>query len=197
MLQSSGIRDCAKGSNRMRLSAISCCLMLSLILCSCVGHGSVSASHPDGFQSAKVVRVVDGDTLIVSIDGAESYCRELQIDAPESKHPDASLNTDEGAAASEFVSSVLKKGDTVYLQSGAEDVDNYGRLLRYVWLEIPSDPADSGEASSKMLNAITVREGYAEAHAYTWDATYSPMFRDLQDEAVRNGKGVSYLWARD
>ena len=191
------MRDCVKGFDYMKLSVISVSLALVLLLCSCVERGSASTSHPVDFQTAKVIRVVDGDTLIVSIGGAESYCRELQIDAPESKHPDASLNTDEGAAASEFVSSVLKKGDTVYLQSGAEDVDDYGRLLRYVWLEIPSDPADSDEASSKMLNAITVREGYAEAHAYTWDATYSPMFRDLQDEAVRNGKGVSYLWARD
>ena len=47
-----------------------------------------------------VIRAVDGDTLLILINGEEISVRLIGIDAPESVHSDISRNTEEGRFAS-------------------------------------------------------------------------------------------------
>ena len=154
-----------------------------------------AAGVPAGFKQAEVVRVVDGDTLQVYLDGEKQKVRLIGVNCPESVASDESRNTAEGRDASDFTHDVLHEGDIVWLQSDYNDVDQYDRLLRYVWLELPSDPYDYDEIASKMLNAILVGEGYAEARVYGEDDLYADVLDELEYEAVINDRGVSYMWA--
>lgn len=130
-------------------------------------------------EVATVVRVVDGDTIVVELDGEEQYVRLIGIDAAESVHPDESRNTEEGEEASDHLKSILSDGDTVYLQKDTSDTDKYDRLLRYVWLEMPTDVSDIDEISTKMLNAILILDGYADPARYEPDTAYADVFDSL------------------
>ena len=166
--------------------------------CAAGGEGSGGESEggiPEGFEQAEVVRVVDGDTLQVRIDGEKWRVRLIGINCPESVASDESRNTAEGRDASDFTHELLGEGDVVWLQMDRSDVDQYDRLLRYVWIEAPSDPFDEDEIADKMLNAILVKEGYAEARIYGDDDLYAYELDALEREAVANGRGVSYMWA--
>lgn len=147
------------------------------------------------FQVATVDYVVDGDTIDVIVDGSEARVRLAGIDAPESASHDESVNTDEGAASTEYVRVLLPQGLMVYLQKDQSETDKYGRLVRYVWLEVPNNPASSEEVAAKMVNSLIVDAGYAKAYRYWPDITYADQLGAAQGRAVAAGLGVSYLWA--
>ena len=130
---------------------------------------------------ASLVRVVDGDTIIVNLDGEDYSVRLIGINTPESVAPDSyrTKNTIEGTEASNEVKDMLSDVDTIYLQKDISDTDKYNRLLRYVWLEEPTDEKDINEISTKMLNAILVDKGIAEVATYEPDTEYEWAFEEL------------------
>lgn len=75
-----------------------------------------------------VVRVVDGDTLIVDRDGREEKIRMLCINTPEQGKSYYDAATD---SLRDLVSS--GKVRLVYEQEGKQELDRYGRLLAYVF----------------------------------------------------------------
>lgn len=135
------------------------------------------------FQSAVLIRVVDGDTIVVEIDAEQYKVRLIGIDTPESVASQEYLdrtgkeNTEAGKTASEYTKSLLADYHEVYLQKDTSDTDRYGRLLRYVWLEVPEDCNDVKELATKCLNGILVRNGYAEIATYKPDTKYA---KDLE-----------------
>lgn len=151
------------------------------------GDNAEEKEHPGEFQKARLVRVVDGDTIVVDIGGEEHKVRLIGIDAPESVASSKYLdrtgkeNTREGEKASNFVKDLLADTETVYLQKDVSETDRYGRLLRYVWLELPEDDEDMEEISTKMLNGILVWEGIAEPAAYAPDTAHQADFEYLAD----------------
>lgn len=160
-------------------------VILSLVLllfssgCNTLKTSQVSASTTKQQQNSKdssqnletveVSRVVDGDTIKINLGEEEYSVRMIGIDTPESVHPDKSKNTIFGKKASDYTKSKIKEGQTVYLQKDLSDTDKYGRLLRYVWLEMPKDTEDTEEVKSKMFNAILIEDGYANAYPYKPD----------------------------
>ena len=143
------------------------------------------------FEEAVVKRVVDGDTIVVNVDGyGDISVRMIGINTPESVASDEYLakkgtaNSDEGKAASNFTKDLLKDVDVVYLQKDTSETDPYDRLLRYVWLEVPEDAFSIEEVSDKMVNAILVEEGYAEAVFYAPDGMYKDYFEELDDNNI-------------
>lgn len=134
-------------------------------------------------EEVTLVRVVDGDTLVVRFDtGEDEKVRLIGINTPESVAPNSyrTKNTKEGEEASKYVKTMLEDVDTVYLQSDTSDRDKYDRLLRYVWLDIPDDVYDKSEIKEKMLNAILVEDGIAEVATYEPDTTYADLFEELE-----------------
>lgn len=127
----------------------------------------------------KVVRVVDGDTLIVQIDDKEERVRLIGVDTPESVHPDASKNVEAGKVASEFTKSRLE-GEYIELEFDVQERDKYGRLLAYVW--------HNGE----MFNKVLLREGYAQVATFPPNVKYVEEFTQLEREAREAKRG---LWA--
>lgn len=140
------------------------------------------------FQAAHLERVVDGDTIVVDIDGESYKVRLIGINTPESVASEEYLertgkeNTEAGKAASEYTKAVLENVDTVFLQMDVSDTDRYDRLLRYVWVELPNDCNDKYEIETKMLNAMLVKDGIADVEIYEPDDLYAETFKQIEME---------------
>ena len=138
--------------------------------------GSGQRVPRDASEWRLVVRVVDGDTLL--LDGNERV-RLIGVNTPESVDPRRPVE-EFGKEAAEFVRR-LAEGQRVRLEFGDESQDRYGRTLAFVHLE-----------SGIFLNAEIIRQGYG--HAYTrYPFKYADEFRALEQEARANNRG---LWAR-
>ena len=130
----------------------------------------------DGLTQALVTRVVDGDTIVVSIEGEEFRVRYIGIDTPETvdpRRPVACFGVEASARNSELVD-----GLTIGLERDVSETDSFGRLLRYVWV------------GDQMVNATLVEEGYATASTFPPDVKYSDTFAELQSEAQSEGSGL-------
>ena len=83
----------------------------------------------------KVIRVVDGDTIVVDYQGKHEKVRLLCVDTPESVHPDKKQNIPMGKVASNYAKKKLG-GKYVDLEfEGSRRRGNYGRLLTYVFVD--------------------------------------------------------------
>ena len=136
----------------------------------------------ENFEEARAEYVIDGDTLIVTVDGGTCRVRLIGIDCEESALKDESLNTDKGRQEAAFVRERVSEGDTLYLQKDVTETDRYGRLLRYVWLELPDDPTDVGEVRTKMLEGILIDQMETRVEDYPPDVAYSDIFREISGE---------------
>lgn len=142
---------------------------------------------------ATLVRVVDGDTLVVKVDGEEAKVRLIGVDTPESVASEAYLaltgkkNTEEGVKASDYTKELLKDIKTLWLEKDTSDTDKYGRLLRYVWLERPTDTSDINEIAGKMLNAVLIKNGVAEIATYKPDTAHKADFETIYAMSHEDG----------
>lgn len=135
-------------------------------------------------EKVVVARVIDGDTIELK-DGTR--VRLIGVNTPES-----TTRTEEyGKEASNYTVSTLS-GKTVWLQKDVSEKDRYNRLLRVIWLAIPTDDQNENEIRQKMFNAHLVLNGYAEPATYPPDVKYSDYFVKFAREARENNKG---LWA--
>jgi endonuclease YncB( thermonuclease family) len=100
------------------------------------------------------IRVVDGDTIVVGIQGTSKYIRLIGIDAPE---PNVSSGPECYATeATEHLKELTRTGTvTLYNDESQGTYDKFSRILAYV--ELP-DGTDLGE---QML-----RDGYAREFMY-------------------------------
>lgn len=147
--------------------------------------GIISFGKPDDseidFESVQLVRVVDGDTLLVSSEGEDVRVRMIGIDTPESVHPDERLNTAEGIKASEYVKELLDGVGTLYLEYDVEKYDKYERVLAYVWLSDTVNPNNPDDTRVYMLNAILLEHGIANEYEYPPNMKYVALFRQIAD----------------
>ena len=125
----------------------------------------------------EVVRVVDGDTIVINYNGKDEKVRLIGVDTPESVHSDKSKNTKEGVKVSDYTKSKLT-GKMVSIELDVEERDKYGRILAYVYLD--------GEMYNKHLLEI----GYAKVATYPPNVKYVEDFKELQKEARENNKGL-------
>lgn len=138
---------------------------------------STSTASSENYTTT-VIRVVDGDTLVVNYNGVEEYVRLIGVDTPESVHPDSSKNTDAGFAASEFTT-VYLTGKEVELEFDVQQRDNYGRLLAYVYLD------------GEMFNEKLLRTGYANIATYPPNVKYVDRFTEIvknRDPSIPSGE---------
>jgi len=139
-------------------------------------EATAAPSATAGRTPAHVVRVIDGDTIVVVIDGLEYRVRYIGINTPETVDPRKPVEC-YGREASQR-NRELVDGKTVGLEKDVSETDQYGRLLRYVWVD------------DDMVNAILVREGYALVSSYPPDVKYQELFLDLEREAREAGRGL-------
>ncbi len=132
-------------------------------------------------ERARVVSVTDGDTIRVSIDGRGVSVRYIGIDAPETVDPRRPVGCF-GKEASD-ANTRLVAGRTVELEKDVSETDRYGRLLRYVYVEVEG-------RGMVMVNEELVRAGYARASTYPPDVKYEDRFRALEAQARAGGAGL-------
>ena len=82
----------------------------------------------------KVIRVVDGDTIVVNYEGKPEKVRLLCVNTPESVHPDKKQNIPMGKVASDYTKNRLK-GKYVDLEFEGPLRGRYGRLLAYIFVD--------------------------------------------------------------
>ena len=149
---------------------------------------------------AKVERVVDGDTMIVSFmfDDGSKYLKErvrfLGVDTPETVHPNKPVQY-YGKEASDFTKSQLTD-KTVWLQTDVNPKDRYDRMLAYVWLKEPTakDLDDEASIRKNMYNARLLLDGYAQLMTIQPNSRYANLFVHFQREARQENKG---LWGKE
>lgn len=138
------------------------------------------APVPQGLY--RVVKVVDGDTIKVSIDNKIETIRMIGVDTPETVDPRRKVGCF-GREASDFTKKTLSN-QNVKLESDvlSGDRDKYQRLLRYVFL-----------ADGQNFNQVLIENGYG--HEYTYNSIpykYQNIFKQAEIDARDNSRG---LWA--
>jgi micrococcal nuclease len=126
--------------------------------------------------SARVARVVDGDTIEIELDGGREDLRLIGIDTPETVKPGTPVQC-YGPRASSFTHRLLE-GRTVSVVFGVERRDVYGRLLGYVRL------------GDRMVNAMLIRRGLARTLTIPPNDRFAPLLRRLELRAARAGRGL-------
>lgn len=132
----------------------------------------------------KVTRVVDGDTIVVKINGEEIKVRLIGVNTPESVSNDESKNCEEGVIVSDYMKTMLTNED-VYLEYDEEQYDKYERTLAYVYW------------NGMMVNRILIMNGYATTMTVKPNTKYADMFKEEQKKAKENGIGFwgsSTIW---
>jgi micrococcal nuclease len=119
-------------------------------------------------QEVLVTKVIDGDTFI--IEGGE-HVRMLGMDTDEKGYP----CYDDAKLALEGM--ILNR--RVVLETDLENKDQYGRLLRWVWL------------NDTLVNFEMVKEGLAVAR-FDSDVNYREEIRAAEQAAIANNVGCKW-----
>jgi micrococcal nuclease len=121
-------------------------------------------------SQARVVRVIDGDTIEIA---GGAHVRYIGMDTPEI-YPEVGFYGPEAKAKNiEMV-----EGKLVTLEKDVSETDKYGRLLRYVYVD------------GVFVNGELVRLGYARAVAYPPDTRYRWQLEKLEKEAKAAKLGI-------
>jgi micrococcal nuclease len=129
---------------------------------------------------ATVVRITDGDTIVVAYGGKEYKVRYIGMDSPETVDPSSPIQWMGPQATA--ANAALVAGKTVFLEKDVSEVDRYDRLLRYVWL--------TDGAAWTLVNLELVRQGVASAKSYPPDTKYDALYLVAEGEAHRSALGL-------
>ena len=148
-------------------------IALLLLFSGCAAGGGSSSE-----VEVEVSRVIDGDTVEISpaVDGKEDV-RLIGVDTPETA---GSPRGDQpyGAEASEFTEDKLE-GRGVTLRFDEERVDDYGRLLAYVY-----------SPDGAMFNVTLLEKGYAQVATFPPNVRHLEEFREAQRSARKEERGI-------
>jgi micrococcal nuclease len=147
-------------------------LSLALMMTACGNKPAAAA----GRERVKVERIVDGDTLEVTMKGKKEKVRLIGVDTPETKKPNTPVMF-YGKEASAFTKKRLES-KTVELEFDVEKMDRYDRLLAYVWIE------------DELFNRTLVQEGYARIATFPPNVKYVDAFKQDQETARNKKKGL-------
>jgi len=120
----------------------------------------------------KIIRIVDGDTIVIEYDGKYEKVRMLCVNTPESVHSDAKQNIPMGKVASKYTQKKLT-GKYVNLEFEIDRLrGHYGRLLAYVFVD------------GQNLNLDLVRQGLSPYYTkYGKSQKYDSKFRAAEKQA--------------
>lgn len=132
---------------------------------------------PDStFEQGLVKRVIDGETIVVEIDGKEQQVRYIGISAPKDL-----VNYQRFGEKAASVNEDLVRGQSVRLYTDASNADRAGRLLRYVY------------AGSLFVNAELVRLGLATVVSDPPNTACFAALLEAEREASQKKAG---MWSR-
>lgn len=164
-------------------------LLVSLVITLLAGLlGYQIVDRPDGPRllpipepgTYHVVKIEDGDTITVDMNGRDERVRFIGIDTPETQDPRKPVQCF-GKAASEYTKNLI--GDNaVRLEADplSGNRDRYNRLLRYIYLP-----------DGRLAQAEILKQGYGFAYT-SFPFTKSEEFVNYQREARESNRG---LWS--
>ncbi|MCS7134680.1 MAG: thermonuclease family protein [Candidatus Pacearchaeota archaeon] len=118
-------------------------------------------------EKALVTQVSDGDTIVIQ---GGKIVRLLGIDSKEENEP-------YGKEAKEWLEGrILFK--EIELEKDKQDKDQYGRLLRWIWL------------NGSLINEEIVLEGYAIAKFFGENKKYQARIQEAERQAIKQKKGI-------
>ncbi len=121
------------------------------------------------YYTSRVTKVIDGDTIDVIYDGAETSVRYIGMDAPETHSGSDKPIGEYGEKAYEFNKNLINSAnDEVHLEFDKERYGNYGRLLAYVYVD------ENG--TDVMLNSLLLKNGLAWPLTYTESSKHTKEF---------------------
>ncbi len=159
-------------------------IVAALLLATAAGCATRDEPAPPAQGAARgatVVRVVDGDTLIARVDGADERVRLLGVDAPESVTPERAVECF-GPQAGREAARLLPRGAAITLVGDPTQGrrDRFGRLLAEVTV--------NGQATT--VNERLIAGGYAEVFRGDGRARLLPALRRAQSSARAARRGL-------
>jgi len=154
-------------------------LISGLVACTSIAEyqepalASRTGPPPPG-DRVRVSYVIDGDTIEVVEQGQAYRVRYIGVDTPERDEP----FYQEAADANRK----LVDQQEVILVRDVSETDQYGRLLRYVFLQ-----------NGTFVKAELIAQGYGRVVTFPPDVAQIDLFTQLQREAQQNRRG---LWAQ-
>ena len=171
------------GRKAHRAAALIVALVLALAA-GCATETSDRADAPNrqagpsqdaGFESAQVVRVIDGVSIEVEVAGQVVEIKYLGVDLLPAERGEGP--NDRALQFNRF----LVDGETVELERGAVETDPLGRRLRYVY------------ADGEMVNMALLVNGHATVASFPAEFAHQESFQIAEQSARRDRRG---FWAR-
>jgi micrococcal nuclease len=151
-----------------------------VLTASAVTSWYLGAHHDDAVPPARVVDVLDGDTVVVRLrGGGTDTVRLLGVDTPETHHPTKPVECF-GPEAAAYTARRLT-GRLVHLEGDVEARDVYGRRLAYVVV------------SGHRFNDELLRKGYARLLVIAPNRRHAHALLDAELAARHAVRG---LWRR-
>lgn len=142
-----------------------------------VGGVAVYAQPASEPEPVTVERVIDGDTVDVRLEGETERIRLLNVDTPETKHPEKEIEC-LGPEATEFLQEQLPVGQEIKLEFDEERTDRYGRVLAGIFKD------------DELINAQIARAGLGVAASFDPNTRFFSEVKSAQDEAESQGVGL-------
>lgn len=128
-----------------------------------------------------VLKVVDGDTLSINMDGKTQTIRIIGLNTPETVDPRKPVECFGKQASDKAKELLTGKKVRIEKDPGQGDYDKYNRLLAYIFLE-------DGTNFSKYM----IEQGYGYEYTYDLPYKYQKEFKQAQEQAKTQKIG---LWA--
>ena len=150
------------------------CLMPMLL------SGIILTAEPVYKEPARVMRIINGDTLTILYHGKWEEIKLLGLDMPETTLNDKvyekalkssttpAVIINRGLTDREFVKKYLQYGSQVWIEFDVQKRDRFSRLLGYVYL-----------ADGRMLNEIILRAGLSELLLIPPNLKYQQRFQEM------------------
>ena len=119
-----------------------------------------------------VTRIIDGDTVVLNIDGVDESTRLIGINTPETRRAEFYA-----AEATAFARELLE-GKEVRLEYGPERRDKFGRVLAYVYI------------NNKDLSLLLAQAGMAEVYTVAPNDARAPLYKAAVAGAKSTHKGM-------
>lgn len=163
----------------MGMNSISKSGLVAVLTCLILSNCSSSSQPlPDG-ANGRIVRVIDGDTVDVSMSGHTERVRLIGIDTPETKKPNTPIQCF-GPEASKHTKELLPVDTPVLVQRDVEARDPYGRLLGYVYRT----------SDQLFINQDLIVNGYARPLSIAPNTAFAGEFAGLAQTAQNSKIGL-------
>lgn len=132
----------------------------------------------------EVTKIIDGDTIQINMNGNLEKVRLIGINTPEIAPNQSKSIECFGKEASDETNKLLDGQIIRFEYDNSQSIrDAYDRILAYVYME-----------DGEMVNRKLLANGYAYEYTYMTPYKYQKEFRDLQNFARTQGRG---LWSTE